>query len=72
MDDDRLFHIAPDALSVTARWEYPDGWTVVVASSAAGRDGRRTTRDRYDRLTPDELVAVVDSFLHSRLKGLSG
>lgn len=69
MNEKRLFAIAPDAIALTMRWEHPDGWCLTVTSSTAGRDGRRSQTERYDRLTTDELVDVVSSSVQEALKG---
>lgn len=72
MADHRLFAIAPDAISVTCRFEHPDGWSVVIASSTAGPHGRTSRRDRYDRLSTGELVDVIDSAVLAHVAGVPG
>lgn len=67
MDDQRLFRISPDAIAVTARFEHPDGWSLVVTSSAAGRFGRETRTERYDRLTSDEMLDAMTGAVQAHL-----
>lgn len=68
MDQLPLFAIAPDAISVSARYEIPGGWAVTVAARASGEPFRATDFARYDHLTAAELVDVILQELWVRLK----
>lgn len=72
MDQPRLFRVSPDAIALTMRWEYPDGWQLVATWSAVGQHGRSAVTERYDRLSAEELGDVVSAVVSAALNGVSG
>jgi hypothetical protein len=56
----RLFRLAPDAISFTARYEHP-GWHLSVAVHVPGEEASDAYRARYEMLSTAELFDVIDS-----------
>jgi len=59
VDQGRLFRIAPDAITFTARYEHP-GWTLSVSCHVPGEPQSDAYRARYELLSTAELFDVID------------
>jgi hypothetical protein len=64
---ERLFRLAPEAVAVNGYYVHREGWTLVVAVRRGDEDWSRAHRERYDRLSTDELLQVLDSDLTAAL-----
>lgn len=60
MDQQRLFRIAPDAISFTARYEFP-GWDLTVSCHVPGEPSEDAYRSHYRTLSTAELFDVIDA-----------
>lgn len=67
MEQGRLFEVAPSAVSCTARWEHPMGWSVTITSHARPENGPTSVTEVYSDLTAAELLDVVSAVLAERL-----
>lgn len=55
----RLWTPPVRGLAITARWEYPSGWVLVVRAVREGEEWASGWRTSYEMLTTPELVDVV-------------
>lgn len=67
MENERLFPIAPDAVTMSATWSWPDGWIVTFWSHTRAEHGPETESARYAHLTAAELLDVVAAEVARRL-----
>jgi len=67
MEQQRLFRISPDAVTISASYEHGAGWRVTFWSHARGVHETDSPSSRYDRLSSTELLSVVDDELSRRL-----
>lgn len=65
---ERLFTPAIDALTLTARWEYPRGWRMSVAHCHAGEGWSLCPVDQYADLVTEELLDVALAVLTGLLE----
>jgi len=63
----RLFEVGLDSFIVSAVWQ-PAGWSLVVAWRPNGADWVPENRVHYSGLTTDELAAVIDCEVDTRLR----
>lgn len=63
MDEQRLFRGALAAVSVSAHWSYPAGWSVVIAARWEGEDWDPNERWLYTELSTGEMADVVGGVL---------
>jgi hypothetical protein len=70
MDQQPLWTPALAAASVTMHYEWPYGWSLVIAERREGAQFGDSDPDRYDGLSSDELLDVVTVALSEAL-GLS-
>lgn len=59
MDQQRLFRLAPDAITFTARFEHP-GWTLNVHVHVPGEEAADAYHATYELLSTSELFDVID------------
>jgi len=67
MNQQRLFRISPDAITISASFEHGAGWRVTFWSHARGVHETDSPSSRYDRLSTAELLQVVEDELSHRL-----
>ena len=67
MHQDQLFKLAPEALSVSARFVGGEGWSVVVAMRRQGEPGESAYRATYSHLGTSELADVIEREVASQL-----
>lgn len=61
IEDVPLFQAALAAVSIQARYEYPDGWTVQVNVRREGEQWSDSGKARYDRLATAEALDVIEA-----------
>lgn len=59
----RLWATPPEALSISAHWDYPDGWRVVITMRRVDQSWQGAYRHAYDHLTTPEMFDVIDGEL---------
>lgn len=64
---DRLFHLAAEAITITAVHEGPQGWRCMVAMRRQGESWDEAYRASYSGLTTVELEEVLCNELAYRL-----
>lgn len=66
--EQKLFRLAVDAIMISAHYERGFGWVCVIKLRRGDEDWHENVEgDRYDGLTTEELVEVIDAHLSSRL-----
>jgi hypothetical protein len=67
MQQDRLFRLAPEALTLHAHYVGGSGWQLRVAVRAQGDQWSDEAWVHYDHLTTQELLDTIEGDLSSRL-----
>jgi hypothetical protein len=67
MDQDRLFRLPPEAVSVTASYAWPFGWRVTVGVRRADEGWHEARMETYEHLSTEELLQVIDADLTAGL-----
>jgi len=70
MDQLPLWTPALEACAITMTYEWPYGWSLVIAERRSGAQFGDSDPDRYSGLTSDEMLDVVTVALSEAL-GLS-
>jgi hypothetical protein len=70
-DRGALFLPATAAFTVSARWEYPAGWFVVVQHRHAGGAWQECEPLAFDHLSTEEVVDVLEAVVSDLLGSLS-
>lgn len=65
---DRLFFVAPDAISYSATYVHPEGWRLVASSRTSGEQFQASDRETYNALSTAELIDVILADLSTRLR----
>lgn len=59
MPQQRLFHLAPEAMHIQASWVAAQGWHLSIGMRRQGEEWTGSYRATYQHLTTSELVDVI-------------
>lgn len=67
MQQDRLFRLPVAAITVTAYYEAPEGWRLVITARRADESWTDTRPEWYSHLTSNEMLDVLSAALATQL-----